>query len=219
MAKPVNLAVLLSGGGRTLQNIINHIQAGKLEARVAVVISSREDAGGLARAKRAGIDAHCIPHKLYKGDAPGPFSQEINRVLSRYPVDLIVMAGFMHLFKAEEKYKGRVMNIHPALIPSFCGRSYYGHYVHQAVLDYGVKVSGCTVHFADDVYDRGPIILQSAVPVKDEDTADTLAARIFVEECKLYPRAIQLFAEGKLEIKGRKVHVKTENRRQKSEDR
>ncbi len=208
MAKAVNLAVLLSGGGRTLENILDHIRAGKLDARVVAVISSREDAYGLVRAKRAGIDTHCVPHKLYQGDDAGKFSREINKILSRYPVDLLVMAGFMHLFKADEKYKGRVMNIHPALIPSFCGKGCYGHHVHRAVLDYGVKISGCTVHFADDVYDRGPIILQAAVPVKDDDTPDTLAARVFAEECKLYPRAIQLFAEGRLEIKGRKVYIK-----------
>ena len=186
MAKPVDLAVLLSGGGRTLENIFEHIREGKLAARVVAVISSREDAYGLVRAKRAGIDTHCVPHKLYQGDDAGKFSREINRILSRYPVDLLVMAGFMHLFKAAEKYKGRVMNIHPALIPSFCGKGCYGRHVHRAVLDYGVKISGCTVHFADDVYDRGPIILQAAVPVKDDDTPDTLAARVFAEECKLY---------------------------------
>ncbi len=207
MVKLVNLAVLLSGGGRTLQNILDYIQGGKLEARVATVISSREDAYGLVRAKRVGIEACCVPYELYKGDASGKFSQEINKILSRYPVDLIVMAGFMHLFQSEEKYKGRVMNIHPALIPSFCGQGYYGERVHQAVLNYGVKVSGCTVHFADAVYDRGPIILQAAVPVRDDDTVATLAARVFAEECKLYPRAIQLFAEGRLEIKGRKVVI------------
>ena len=208
MAKPVDLAVLLSGGGRTLENILEHIREGKLAARVVAVISSREDAYGLVRAKRAGIDTHCVPHKLYQGDDAGKFSREINRILSRYPVDLLVMAGFMHLFKAAEKYKGRVMNIHPALIPSFCGKGCYGRHVHRAVLDYGVKISGCTVHFADDVYDRGPIILQAAVPVKDDDTPDTLAARVFAEECKLYPRAIQLFAEGRLKIRGRKVYIK-----------
>ncbi|NOX97246.1 MAG: phosphoribosylglycinamide formyltransferase [Nitrospirae bacterium] len=210
MAKPVNLAVLLSGGGRTLENILDCIREKKLDARVVVVISSREDAYGLVRAKRAGIDAHCVPHKLYQGDDAGKFSEEINKILSLYPVDLIVMAGFMHLFKSGEKYKGKVMNIHPALIPSFCGKGYYGHHVHRAVLDYGVKISGCTVHFADNAYDRGPIILQAAVPVKDDDTPDTLAARVFAEEGKLYPRAIQLFAEGRLAIKGRKVYLKPE---------
>lgn len=208
MAQPVNLAVLLSGEGKTLQNIIDRIREGKLDARVVVVISSREDAYGQTRAKRAGIETHCIPYKLYKGDKAGKFSREITGILSRYPVDLIVMAGFMHLFKAEEKYKNRVMNIHPALIPSFCGKGYYGHHVHRAVLDYGVKVSGCTIHFADDIYDRGPIILQAAVPVKDDDTPETLSARVFAEECRLYPRAIQLFAEGRLEIKGRKVYTR-----------
>ena len=184
------------------------------DARVVVVISSREDAYGLERAERAGIDTHCVPHKLYQGDDAGKFSREMNRILSSYPVGLLVMAGFMHLFKAGERYKGRVMNIHPALIPSFSGKGCYGSHVHRSVLDYGVKISGCTVHFADDVYDRGPIILQAAVPVKDEDTPDTLAARIFAEECKLYPRAIQLFAEGRLEIRGRKVYIKTGDRGQ-----
>lgn len=207
MAKAVNLAVLLSGGGRTLQNILDYIQRGKLEARVATVISSREDAYGLVRAKKAEIETHCVPYKLYKGGVPDKFSREINKILSRYPVDLIVMAGFMCLFKFEEKFKGRVMNIHPALIPSFCGQGYYGKRVHQAVLDYGVKASGCTVHFVDAVYDQGPIILQVAVPVKDDDTVATLAARVFTEECKLYPRAIQLFGEGRLEIQGRKVVI------------
>ncbi|MCD5391133.1 phosphoribosylglycinamide formyltransferase [candidate division NPL-UPA2 bacterium] len=207
-AKKINLAVLLSGGGRTLQNIIDRVGEGKLDAKVVVVISSREDAYGLVRAKKAGIETHVVPHKLYKGDDAGSFSQEINKILSGYPIDLIVMAGFMHLFKADERYKGRVMNIHPALIPSFCGKGCYGHHVHQAVLNYGAKVSGVTVHFADDVYDHGPIILQAAVAVKDDDTPDTLAARVFAEECKLYPRAIQLFAEGRLEIKGRRVYIK-----------
>ncbi|MCK4261814.1 phosphoribosylglycinamide formyltransferase [bacterium] len=208
-AKKINLAVLLSGGGRTLQNIIDHIGEGKLDARIVVVISSRDDAYGLVRAKKAGIETHVVSHKLYKGDDTGKFSLEINKILSRYPIDLIVMAGFMHIFKADERYKGRVMNIHPALIPSFCGKGYYGHHVHQAVLDYGAKVSGVTVHFVDDVYDRGPIILQTAVAVKDDDTPDTLAARVFEQECNLYPKAIQLFAEGRLEIKGRRICIRS----------
>ena len=157
------------------------------------------------RAKKTGIDNFCVPHKLHKGDA---FSQEINKILARYKVDLIVLAGFMHLFQPEEKYRGKVMNIHPALIPSFCGTGYYGHHVHEAVLSYGAKVSGCTVHFVDEVYDHGQIILQAAVPVRDDDTPDSLAARIFEQECKLYPQAIQLFAEGRLQIKERRVVIK-----------
>lgn len=210
MTKPINLAVLLSGGGRTLQNIIDHIREGKLDARIAVVISSREDAYGLVRAKEAGIEAHCVNRKLYniKEEGSFKFSEAINKILSRYPVDLIVMAGFMSLFKPDDKYKDIMMNIHPALLPAFGGKGYYGHHVHQAVLDYGAKISGCTAHFVDEVYDRGPIILQSAVPVKDDDTVDTLATRVFKEECKIYPRAIQLFAEGELELRGRRVCMK-----------
>ena len=205
----VKIAVLLSGGGRTLQNIVDHIKEGKLTVKVVVVIGSRPDAYGLERAGKEGIETICVPYKEYKkeGNVDG-FSKAINEHLNKYEIDLVVMAGFMHLFKADEKWNGRIMNIHPALIPSFCGEGLYGHYVHEAVIEYGAKVSGCTVHFADNVYDQGPIILQSAVPVKYEDTPDTLAARIFEEECKLYPRAIQLFADGKLEIVGRRVRIK-----------
>ncbi len=205
----VRIAVLLSGGGRTLQNVIDHIKQGKLTAEVVVVIGSRPDAYGLERARKEGIENTCVHYREYKrkGDIDG-FSQAINEHLKKYQIDLIVMAGFMHLFKADEKWNGRIMNIHPALVPSFCGDGYYGHHVHEAVLEYGAKVSGCTVHFVDKIYDHGPIIVQSAVPVKDDDTADTLAARVFKEECKLYPRAIQLFADGKLEIVGRRVRIK-----------
>ncbi len=205
----VKIAALLSGGGRTLQNIIDHIKEGKLTAEVSVVIGSRPDAYGLERARKEGIETICVHYKecKKKGDIDG-FSKAINEHLTKFEIDLIVMAGFMHLFNADQKWDGRIMNIHPALIPSFCGEGYYGHHVHEAVLEYGAKVSGCTVHFADNAYDHGPIILQSAVPVEDEDTPDTLAARVFVEECTLYPRAIQLFADGKLEIVDRRVRIK-----------
>lgn len=209
MVKKIKIAVLLSGGGRTLQNIIDHIKAGKLSAEVVVVIGSRPDAYGLERAKKAGIEAICVNYKEYrKRKDMDEFSRAINKHLSHYGIDLIVMAGFMHLFKADEKWNGRIMNIHPALIPSFCGKGYYGHHVHSAVLEYGAKISGCTVHLIDNIYDHGPIILQGAVPVEDNDTPDTLAERVFEEECKLYPKAIQLFADGKLEIKERKVRIK-----------
>ena len=205
----IRIAVLLSGGGRTLQNIVDYIKEGKLNAEIAVVIGSRPDAYGLERAGKEGIETVCIPFREYKepGDIEG-FSKAVNECLSGFEIDLIVMAGFMHLFKADEKWSGRVMNIHPALIPSFCGDGCYGHHVHKAVIEYGVKVSGCTVHFADDVYDRGPIILQSAVSVRYEDTPETVAGRVFEEECRLYPKAIQLFADGKLEIVGRRVIIK-----------
>lgn len=205
----LKIAVLLSGGGRTLQNIIEHIRDRKLAAEIVVVIASRPDVYGLERAKKAGIETICVPFKDYKGEGDiRGFSRAINEHLARFEMDLVIMAGFMHLFEADEKWNGRIMNIHPALIPSFCGRGYYGHHVHEAVIKYGVKVSGCTVHFADNVYDHGPIILQSVVPVKYEDTPETLAARVFEEECKLYPEAIQLFADGKLEIVDGRVKIR-----------
>jgi folate-dependent phosphoribosylglycinamide formyltransferase PurN len=132
-----------------------------------------------------------------------PFSEKLVEALDEYSPDLIAMAGFMCYWQIPEKYAGKVMNIHPALIPAFCGEGLYGHYVHEAVIEYGAKVSGCTVHFADNQYDHGPIILQRVIEVKDDDTADTLADRVFQEECIAYPQAIQLFAQGRLEIKGR----------------
>ena len=130
-------------------------------------------------------------------------------MLDRYAPDLIVLAGYLHLFRFAPHYQGRVMNIHPALIPAFCGKRFYGLRVHRAVLDYGVKVSGCSVHFADEEYDRGPIILQRTVPVLEDDTPHTLAERVFAEECKAYPEAIQLFAEGRLTIEGQRVRILT----------
>jgi len=206
VARPVRMAVLLSGGGRTLQNFIDRIAAGALDASVSVVISSRADAYGLERARRHGIPAVCIPSRRYRGDFDR-MSKAIHRELAGYPVDLIAMAGFMCLFRVPEQFLGRTMNIHPALIPMFCGKGYYGHHVHEAVLNYGCKVSGCTVHFADNEYDHGPIIIQKTVPVLDDDTPETLAARVFEKECEAYPEAIQLFAEGRLRIEGRRVRI------------
>ncbi len=205
MAKPVNLAVLLSGSGRTLQNFIDRIEAGKLDARITVVISSRADAYGLVRARNHNIPAIVIPSRKYKNlDA---LSQAVASELEDHPVDLVAMAGYMCFFRIPDSLVGRVMNIHAALIPSFCGKGWYGHRVHDAVLSYGCKVSGCTVHFADNEYDHGPIIVQRTVSVLDDDTADTLAARVFEQECEAYPEAIQLFAEGRLKIDGRRVRV------------
>jgi phosphoribosylglycinamide formyltransferase-1 len=203
--KPINLAVLLSGSGRTLQNFIDLNRAGKLDAKPVVVISSLEGAYGLERAKAAGIDAHLVPRKAYKTKAE--FSAAIDAILEKYTVDLLVMAGFIHLYVIPEKYRGRVMNVHPALLPAFGGKGYYYDKVHKAVLESGAKVSGCTVHFADNVYDHGPIIIQRAMPVLDDDTHETLAARVFAEECVAYPEAIQLFAEGRLKVEGNRARI------------
>ncbi len=202
----LRVGVLLSGSGRTLQNFLEHIDQGKLDASIDVVVSSREDAYGLVRASDAGIPAVCVSRKKF--EKWEDFNEELNKALASYSPDLIVMAGFLSLFVPGDWYKGEIMNIHPALIPAFCGKGFYGDRVHKTVLESGVKVTGCTVHFADDEYDHGPIIFQSAVPVHDDDTPDSLAARVFQQECQLYPKAIQLYAEGRLEIRGRRVIIR-----------
>ena len=205
--KKIRLAVLLSGGGTTLENFIDKIREGKLSAEIVAVISSRADAYGLARAEKAGIPHFVIPSKEYKGKID-QFSDAIFSKLDEFKPDLVAMAGFMCLLKIPERYSGRVMNIHPALIPAFCGDKLYGHHVHEAVVAYGLKISGCTVHFADNKYDHGPVIIQRSVPVYAADTADDVAERVFREECIAYPEAINLFAAGKLEIDGRIVRIK-----------
>lgn len=201
----IDLGVLISGTGRTLQNLIDKMQGGSLEARIRVVISSRPDAPGLERAKNHAIPRVVVDRGLYRDVET--FSKAITGHLDSHGVDLVVLAGFNCLYKIPEKYLGRVMNIHPALIPSFCGKGYYGEKVHRAVLDSGAKVSGCTVHFADNSYDHGPIIIQRVVPVLDGDTPETLANRVFQEECIAYPEAIRLFQQGRLRIEGRKVSI------------
>ncbi|MFW6107954.1 MAG: phosphoribosylglycinamide formyltransferase [bacterium] len=205
MADPIKLAVLLSGGGTTLENIARRIEDGALDAEVEVVIASRPDAYGLVRAGNHGIASDVIERKAFEGSEA--FSEALNDRLDESDVDLVCLAGFMVMWKMSDRYLGRVMNIHPALIPAFCGKGYYGHRVHEAVLEYGAKVSGCTVHFADREYDHGPVIVQKCVPVLDGDRPETLAARVFEQECEAYPEAIQLFAEGRLRIEGRRVRV------------
>ena len=206
MDRPINLAVLISGGGTTLQNLIDKIAAGDLKARVQVVISSTSKAFGLERARKHNIPTAVVRRKDFADDEA--FSAAITAALDRYPVDLVILGGFLKFWKMPPKYKGRVMNIHPALIPAFCGQDFYGHHVHEAVLASGVKVSGCTVHFADNAYDHGPIIIQRTAPVLDDDTPDTLAKRVFEQECIAYPEAIRLFAEGRLSVVARRVVIR-----------
>ncbi len=203
--KKINLGVLISGGGSTLQNFIDKIHSGTLPAVIQVAISSKPDTAGLERARKHHIPTAVVPRAHY-GNVDD-FSRAITAELDKYPIDLITLAGFIHLYKIPEKYIGKTMNIHPGLIPAFCGHHYYGHKVHEAVINYGTKVSGCTVHFADNAYDNGPIIIQRTVPVLDDDTPDSLAARVFQEECEAYPEAIRLFAEGRLKIEGRRVRI------------
>ena len=208
MERPVRVAVLLSGSGTTLQNLLDRIKAGRLAARIALVISSRGDAGGLERAQRAGIPAVAVPRKSFSDvDA---FNDALHIELQRHDFDLIVLAGFLSPFQLRNRYAGRVMNLHPALIPAFCGKGFYGEKVHQAVIESGVKVTGCTVHFADEQYDHGPIILQGTVPVLDDDTPQTLAVRVHAVENELYPQAIGLWAQGRLEVRGRRVRIRAQ---------
>ena len=202
---PIRLAVLLSGGGTTLQNLLDRIADGRLHAQVVAVISNKTDAFGLERARRANIPAFVVERK--KGASASEFSKQIFKVCRDADAELVCLAGFMQLIEVPDDFLGRVMNIHPALIPAFCGKGYYGRHVHEAVLAYGAKVSGCTVHFVDNQYDHGPVILQRTVPVLDTDTSETLAARVFKEECEAYPEAIRLFAEKRLQIDGRRVRI------------
>lgn len=202
---PIKVAVLLSGNGSTLQNILDRAAAGELDARVVSVVSSRADAFGLERARRAGIPAAAFPRKNFS--SAEAFGDAIWTEVRKHGPDLVVLAGFMSLLPIPADFRGKIMNVHPALIPAFSGKGMYGHHVHEAVIEYGAKVTGVTVHFVDEEYDRGPVILQSAVPVLEDDTPDSLADRVQAEERALYPKAIQLFAEGRIRIEGRRVRI------------
>lgn len=193
MKNPVRLGVLLSGSGRTLQNLIDRIEDRSLPARIEVAVSSHAGVKGLDRARAGKIPAVTVDYKNF--DDAKAFSAAVTQELDRYPLDLVVMAGFIRRYLFPKKYEGRVLNIHPALLPDFGGKGYYGHHVHEAVLKSGAKESGCTVHLADLQYDRGPILLQKRVPILPGDTPVTLAERVFQAECEAYPEAIRRMAE------------------------
>lgn len=203
----LKLGVLVSGGGSNLQAIIDTSESGYLPVEVMVVISSKEGVYALERAKIHNIPSTVVIPKDFKSQKE--YEDALIKILASYDVDLVILAGFIkvlspHFVKA---FQRRIMNIHPSLIPSFCGDGFYGEKVHKAVLDYGVKITGVTVHFVDEGTDTGPIILQRAIYVKESDTPETLAARVLQEEHKIYPEAIKLYAEGKLEIDGRRVKI------------
>jgi phosphoribosylglycinamide formyltransferase-1 len=198
----LTLGVLVSGRGSNLQSIIDHIEAGELHARIAVVISDQEDAFALERARKHGIATEVVP-------APRRASREdydtnLVRILKDYGVELVILAGFMRIISPVliDAFTNKIMNIHPALLPAFPGL-----HVQKKAVDYGVKFSGCTVHFVDEGMDTGPIILQVVVPVLDDDTEESLAARILIEEHKAYPKAIELYAQNRLRIEGRNVLI------------
>jgi len=207
--EPVRLGVLISGGGTTLMNILDYIGRGELNAKVAAVISSRSEVAGVERAKNAGLNVKVVRKKDYPDI--DEFSRRIEEELVAAEVELVVQGGWLSLWKIPPRYENRVMNIHPALLPSFGGRGMWGHHVHEAVLKAGCKVSGCTVHFCTNEYDKGPIIVQRACEAKDTDTPDTLAVRVFEQECIAYPQAIRLFAEGRLLIENGKLKIKPSN--------
>lgn len=200
---PLRLVVLISGGGTTLRNLLDKMAAGRLDARIELVISSNPAAGGLEHARAAGIATRVIQRRDFADDAG--FGQAVFEACRLVNSDIVVMGGFLKFVPIPPDFEWRVVNIHPALIPAFCGQGFFGSHVHQAVLDYGAKVSGCTVHFVDNQYDHGPILLQRPVPVLDGDTAETLAARVFEAECEAYPEALRWIASGRLRAEGRRT--------------
>jgi phosphoribosylglycinamide formyltransferase-1 len=186
----IQLAILISGSGRSLQNFIQEIATKRLDARIKGVVSSSAVAGGNQRTKEAGLSLQVVDRKT------PDFSDAITKAVDVLGPDLVLLAGFLQLWKFPKKYEGRVLNIHPALLPDFGGKGMYGDHVHEAVLKSGVKETGCTVHYADLRYDRGPIILQRRVPVLPNDTAATLSSRVFAEELIAYPEAVRMVAKG-----------------------
>lgn len=205
-ARAINLAVLISGSGSTLQNLVDHIAARTLNAQIVTVIASRPDLPGIQRAIDAKLPYAIVDRRQFA--EVSSFSANVFDHMDRCGADLICCAGWLCLLEIPTRYDNRIMNIHPALLPSFGGKGMYGERVHRAVIDAGCKVSGCTVHFVDATYDTGPMIVQRACPVLDDDTPQTLAHRVFDEERQAYPHAIRLFAEGRLVVDGRRVKVR-----------
>jgi len=207
--KRLQLGVLASGRGSNFEAILKHIDAGRLLADVRALASNRTSAGALKIAERRNIPALVLSRKDFSSDEM--FDQEILDFFRKNEVDFVVLAGYLRLLTAVliQPYKNRILNIHPALLPSFGGKGMFGHHVHEAVLDYGCKVSGVTVHLVDETYDSGPIILQRCVPVQNGDTPDTLAARVLKQEHQIFSEALQLFAEERILIKGRRVYVQS----------
>jgi len=204
---PLRVAVLASGRGSNLQAIIDAIEAGQLEAQIVCVISNKRDVGALERARKHGIKDLFVDPKPFAGrpDSRETYDRALLEVLQQHEVDLVLLAGYMKIVTGVlvNAYANRMMNIHPSLLPSFPGLD-----VQKKTIDWGCKLAGCSVHFVTEGVDEGPIIIQAAVPILDDDTPETLAARILVQEHKVYPRAVQLFAEGRLRVDGRRVLIK-----------
>lgn len=214
----LKLAVLISGSGRTLKNFIDLAAADELPVDIRLVISSAAKAGGLAFAEAASIPTRVVRRSEFPSGPAGdrPYGDAIFAACRAAAVDYAAMAGFLKLAPVPDDFVGRVLNIHPALIPAFCGPGMYGHHVHQAVLDAGVKVTGCTVHFVDNQYDHGPIIWQQPVPVFDDDTADTLAKRVFEVEKEAYPHVLRLLAADRIRLQGARASILKRQRNEQS---
>jgi len=202
--RELRIGVLISGGGRTLANLLQVQRRGELPGRIELVVSNRENIPGNDIARAAGVPLVIIPSK---GVPEHVFAERVYAALDASAIDLVLMAGFLRRLPVRPDYTWRIMNIHPSLLPLFGGRGMYGERVHRAVLASGMKVSGCTVHFVTDELDGGPIILQACVPVEEDDTPETLAARVFAEECRIYPEAVRLYAAGRLRVEGRRVRI------------
>lgn len=200
------IGVLISGGGSNLQAIIDNIHG--IDGEIKVVISNNEGAYGLKRGEIAGIEGIYLNPKKVNSDEK--YNEEILNILKEYGVELVVLAGYMKIITPNfvKAYPNAIINIHPALIPSFCGKGFYGHHVHEAVCDYGVKVTGATVHFVNEIPDGGPIILQETVQIDSEDTPESVQKKVLTIEHQLLPLAVRLFCEDKLEIVGRRVKIK-----------
>jgi phosphoribosylglycinamide formyltransferase-1 len=203
----IRIGVLASGRGSNLQAIIDACKRGYIPGEVVCVISDKKDAFALERARREGIPAIFLDPSDYPSRED--YDKALAQTFKEHNVDLVCLAGFMRILTPPfiEQFRNRIMNIHPALIPSFCGKGMYGLKVHQAVLDFGVKVTGCTVHFVTEEVDLGPIIVQIPVMVREDDTPETLSERVLKREHRAYPLAIKLFAEGRLKIEGRRVRI------------
>lgn len=200
--RAIQMGVLVSGNGTNLQAIIDRIDAGSLPATVACVISNKSEAHALERARKHGIPALCLPYKGFASREA--YDAELVKMLREQGVELVILAGFMRILTPViiDAFPNRIMNIHPALLPAFPGLD-----AQKQAIDYGVKVSGCTVHFVDAGCDTGPIIMQAVVPVEEGDTEESLSQRIHAEEHRIYPEAIRLFAEGRLKVAGRRVLI------------
>ncbi|MFZ5352513.1 MAG: phosphoribosylglycinamide formyltransferase [Bacillota bacterium] len=204
----VRIAVLVSGGGTNLQALIDEIEKGGINGEIVLVMSDREGAYALTRAQKHGIKAVTVCRKSYNDREA--FNNAMLQELREVNAEFIVLGGFLSIFTSSfvKEYEGRIINVHPALIPAFCGNGFYGDRVHKAVIEYGVKVSGATVHFVDEGTDSGPIILQEVIAVAEDDTYESLAAKVLKLEHKLLPEAVKLYCDGKLRIEGRKVRIR-----------